>query len=104
MSAAETYTVVRTSTLLRALKRHKIGGPKSHTVAARLATLLRGQAGRVVPYGELIDALYGDDPDGGPLYASNVLRVLASRLRHKGVPIRTCWGHGLYWPRDEPAH
>lgn len=35
---------------------------------------------------ELIDALYGDDPDGGPDFADSVVKVHICRLRRKLAP------------------
>ena len=40
--------------------------------------------GRSIPY--FVNALYSDDPDGGPLQAKNVVAIFAHRLRRKLKP------------------
>ncbi|WP_341914570.1 hypothetical protein [Ferrovibrio terrae] len=35
----------------------------------------------------LIDAIWGDDPDGGPVWAGDCVRNAARRLRRRGYPI-----------------
>ena len=52
---------------------------------------------RGVTMKELVDIVYGDDPQGGPLSAANVIRTQMSLARHKyGKPIkcepRYIWG------------
>jgi DNA-binding response OmpR family regulator len=53
-------------------------------------------AGGFVPMRALIDVLYGDDPEGGPLTADLCVRVNVTRIRRKlrGTGVRL---HGLQW-------
>lgn len=41
---------------------------------------------RAVTHGALLEALYGDDPSGGPLLADDVVRTVMRRLREKLKP------------------
>lgn len=65
-------------------------------------------ARRFASVGQLIDALYWDDPEGGPLAPENVVSVLIVHLRRKlrraGLPfeIRTEWGRGFTLVPAEP--
>lgn len=63
---------------------------------------LQQHAGRWVPIDALVDALYGDDPDGGPLQADNVVRANIGYLRRKTSPGRiwTRHGFGYAWTAD----
>jgi len=67
----------------------------------RLLALLAAAQGVGSPlyYDVLIEALWGDDEDGGPLSPVNVLTVTIHRLRKKtaclGISIETIWGRGL---------
>jgi hypothetical protein len=54
-----------------------------------VSTLLAVEAPRVLSTDELIDYLYGDDPDGGPDYARGCIRLAVMRLRRSGMPIKT---------------
>lgn len=64
-------------------------------VMGRLLGCLRD--GKVWSKPALIEALYGDDPDGGPLTADQIIDVSISRLRNQWRwPIRTEWGRGFY--------
>lgn len=60
---------------------------------------LMGRYGRPVFRKELLDALWGDDPDGGPLCPANVIKVQMNRLRHVCRAIglnfdcRSNWAH-----------
>ncbi len=55
--------------------------------------------GRRVSKAHMIDFMYGADPDGGPLNASNILNVFKStskdRLAKVGIEIITIWGDGM---------
>ena len=75
----------RTTThgLLRALK--SVERPCS----LRLASLLSSRRGRVFPPDEVFDALWGDDPDGGPMATRNVVSVYAHYLRLAGLEVRS---------------
>lgn len=40
-----------------------------------------------VTMAEFMDAVYGDDPDGGPLHAENNIHVTICKLRKQGLQI-----------------
>lgn len=67
-----------------------------------LLNKLRETPGRVVPQRELMELLWGDDADGGPLGARAALHALITQLRRnleaRGSParIRNRFGDG-YW-------
>ncbi len=65
---------------------------------SQMLVKLAKRPGRVTSYRELLHELYGDDPDGGPDYASSCLRRFATdinkRLAAEGYRIRTVWGQG----------
>lgn len=67
-----------------------------------LLNALRETPGRVVPQRELMELLWGDDADGGPLDARKSLHVLVTHLRRnleaQGSSTRICnrFGDG-YW-------
>lgn len=63
----------------------KYAWPRRGTVCRRLLDLLRD--GRAHEYPEIVDALYGDDEDGGPLNARPVIRLMVMRLRDAGWAI-----------------
>ena len=46
----------------------------------------RLQTGRAIPRQELIDALWGDSANGGPLGVASVIKSLVNRLRLKLIP------------------
>lgn len=48
--------------------------------------LLASRFGRQVTRTFILDAMYGDDPNGGPENATNVLHVVKCRLRKKIAP------------------
>lgn len=63
-----------------------------------LFVAVAGRAGRLVAYGGIIDRLWGDDPDGGPLAPLNnisihVLRI-NRKLAHTDYRIENVWGQG----------
>lgn len=65
----------------------------SEKEAKVLNTLLCRQ-GEVVTDREIIEAMYADDPDGGPLRAHECMKVIISWLRFCGWPIDNVWGRG----------
>lgn len=71
--------VVGTKALLRALWRVH---PKALRMASHLATQPRATKH------ELIEAVWGDDPDGGPVTANVAIRVYATQLRRVGFPFK----------------
>jgi hypothetical protein len=70
---------ISTAALLRAL-----GGP--HKRCQLQAALALGRGG-IVGYGEIVEFLYGDDPDGGPLWPAHVVGVYVYELRRAGARI-----------------
>ncbi len=64
----------------------------------RILSLLWSQRSRLVRSEAIIEHLYGDDPNGGPLYARTLVTVYMSKLRKKltGTPyeIRNQWMTG----------
>ncbi len=79
--------------------------PQHRSVAAALASAYP----RRLPMGALIDALYANDPNGGPEQASNVIIVRVSQLRKKLMPYGWTVSSGVDGPgshagyRLEPA-
>jgi DNA-binding response OmpR family regulator len=61
-------------------------------VQSAMLSLLAERRGRIVPYRELIDAVYGHA--AGPEAPLDGFRVTASRLRRRGVKIRAHKGRG----------
>lgn len=55
--------------------------------------------GRVIPYEEIFECMWGDRDDGGPEYAQSSIVVRACQLRRmvdgSGLEIGTRWGWGL---------
>lgn len=64
----------------------------------RIIAMMRRHPGRYVSRGELIEFLFGDDPDGGPEWVSHGIAVRMHRIRArlKGAPIavESCKGKG----------
>lgn len=50
---------------------------------------------------QLVEKVYGNDPDGGPLSAANVMHVSNIKMRKKlakfGFKITSNGGHGAIW-------
>ena len=66
-----------------------------------LLQALLWQLDRFVPYDAVIDVVWGNNPDGGPLYAKSVISIMVFRLRQEGHNIETWTGIGLRLrPRD----
>lgn len=53
----------------------------------RLARAMLADFGHWVRWPKLLDAAYGDDPDGGPLTAQRTMAVHIFRLRHAIEPL-----------------
>lgn len=87
---------------LRAFLRSLHGTPRNQSTGRRrlayslvgIETYLGAHRGRVVTKAELIDWLYCDDEEGGPMTADHILDVQVHHLRARGVPIETVWGVG----------
>ena len=58
-----------------------------------------GQRGLLIQ--ELINKVYADEPDGGPMTANNVVQVQKMHMQKKlsafGLQITTTRGHGAIW-------
>jgi len=59
----------------------------------RLRQLFLWRLGLLCPFAMIIDVMWGDDPDGGPLYATDTIWKYVYCLRKTGWDIDT-W-HGL---------
>ncbi|MGH6792539.1 MAG: winged helix-turn-helix domain-containing protein [Methyloceanibacter sp.] len=63
-----------------------------------VALVLCSKFGRWVRYGNLVESVYADDPDGGPLTARQAIQVhlchLRRNLRSAGLEIETYRGFG----------
>ncbi len=60
----------------------------------RLRQALMWHLDRWVHRDALVDVIWGDQEDGGPLMAYNVLAINIMRLRREGYVIESRWGHG----------
>lgn len=62
--------------------------------------------GRVISLDEIIDALWSDDPDGGPEYARKIVDLSIMKLRRKlasYISNECRWGWGWYVPAPQLA-
>lgn len=82
---------------LNPVEPRKHGRPPS--VRRRIVGTLALAHGDLVTRKELIEAVYGDKEDGGPLDAEPSIKVIIHHLRREGWPIRSHWGRG-YSLRD----
>jgi hypothetical protein len=64
---------------------HRGGPPR---VQSAVLNCLRGNQGRITSLSELVDYVYREDPEGGPLGAGNCVAVAIMKLRRRGFPIR----------------
>jgi DNA-binding response OmpR family regulator len=66
---------------------------------ARLLAILANAPGKVVHHAALIEAIWGDDADGGPLSASKQVQVLMCYLRKSlaagRLPVRIVTHRGV---------
>ncbi len=60
-----------------------------------LLQALLWQLDRFISYDAIVDLLWGNDPDGGPLCAKNIIAVTIHRLRQEGHKIETEHGFGI---------
>jgi hypothetical protein len=56
---------------------------------------LRAAEGGLVSREEMIEYLWGDDPEGGPDDARGVMTQYAFHLRRAGYPVRAVFGRGF---------
>ena len=68
---------------------------------SRFVNHLRLRAGAIVSHQELADAIWGDDPDGGPMEVRECLLHLDRGLREMGYPIKKHWGRGYSYDWTE---
>lgn len=79
------------------------------TVHAAIFLTLRRYAGRLVPCADLIDVIWGNDPDGGPLTANNTIRVYIYRIKehlkilNSNWKITNIWGIGYRMTRIDES-
>jgi hypothetical protein len=76
---------ITTKGMLRALGDVELGR-SSQSLGARLLAALRHSPG-ALRRNELVEYIYGDDPDGGPLWAPTMITVTVHRLRKSGHKI-----------------
>lgn len=66
---------------------------------AKIALCLLAAQGRQVCEDELIEFVWGDDPDGGPEDAGRMVRVFIYKVRHilraLNIGIESGWGRGF---------
>ena len=65
-----------------------------------LQTLLWHQ-GRYISYPLITEVLWGDDPAGGPLNTNNIIAILATRARKRGIPLKTRYNFGIMLPLEK---
>src|SRR5262245_53476947 len=81
---------ITTRGMLRALGDVEVGRSwHSPSVGARQSRLLAAlrHAPGALRWKELVEYVYGDDPDGGPLWAPRAITVAVHRLRKRGHKI-----------------
>lgn len=77
------------------------------TRKARLLECMADHFGEWIPRSGLVAAVYHDDPDGGPLGATESVAVALSQLRKKLAPLgleiegKSWCGSRLRWSRDK---
>src|SRR5262245_46888114 len=81
---------ITTKGMLRALGDVDVGrswqSPSAGARQSRLLAALRHSPG-ALRRNELVDYIYGDDPEGGPLWAPTMITVTVHRLRKSGHKI-----------------
>lgn len=70
-------------------------------VQSAMLSLLASRPGRIVPYRELVDGIYGHA--AGPDDPLDTFRVLVHRLRKRGVPITAHKGRGYSYRATPPT-
>lgn len=91
-------TVVSTRGLLRLLELPGLTGRERQVL-----TCIASGRGAAVSSDTIISAIWGDDPEGGPLSADNLIKVMTCRLRKKGFNIVTRYGFGYCLVRQPAA-
>lgn len=77
--------------------------PPRSLACSRIINALRTARGLPLSYANLIDAVWPDDLDGGPLYAKDIIRIRVLHLRRLGYPVRTyhTFGYAYAWTEWE---
>src|SRR5258708_5967976 len=91
--------VIGTHAFLAAL-RYGNGSHRMPMLMLGVSTLLAASPGCVISTDQLIDWLYGEAPNGGPLEARACVAVAVYHLRRRGLPIKS---HGYRGYSYEPA-
>lgn len=68
--------------------------PANRKGLRRLRQLFLWRLGLLCPFAMIIDVMWGDDPDGGPLYATDTIWKYVYCLRKAGWDIDTWPGLG----------
>jgi DNA-binding response OmpR family regulator len=66
--------------------------PEIRSERERFLCMLRSRP--VLTHADAIEALWGEDGNGGPLYAQHILAIYVSRLRRAGYLIENYQGFG----------
>jgi DNA-binding response OmpR family regulator len=90
---------VGTKAFLKFLRAHHV----RDTAPCRLLSLLASRPGRRFTLAEILDEVWGDDPSGGPLSASNGIGIRVYRLRKTGLNIVSHYGGYSYHAANENA-
>lgn len=73
---------------------------RMHPMGRRIAMLVLACAPHAVAHTDLVEALYGDDPAGGPDWPARTIDVhkvrLRAQLRPLGIEFVTIWRQGMY--------
>lgn len=80
------FVHITTKGMLRALGDVEVGRPSLGARQSRLLAALRHSPG-ALRTNELVEYIYGDDPEGGPLWAPRTITVAVYRLRKSGHKI-----------------
>ena len=65
-------------------------------LADSILRVLRERRGEVVTTQELVAAIYANDPEGGPLFATQSVRTVIHHMRKRGEAIETVWGYRVH--------
>ena len=81
-------------TVTAAVPREELAGHFSSKVFSRVVRRLAWRPGLWVQMPDLVDAVYGDDAEGGPLDPMNVIRRQIFRSQDRLVPLGWRLEHG----------
>lgn len=88
--------VVGSRAFLKALINHGCRPPR---LMVGISTLLTARAPGIVSLDEIIEWIWGDDPNGGPDHPANCIRQAVFALRRNGAPIVTHSSRGYSMER-----